>query len=55
MKVQENLLQEENERLGKTIFDPDNLVQETEVQANNFSSEVMEQINAFTTWVNSFF
>ncbi len=55
MKVQENLLQEENEKLGKTIFAPDNLVKETEVQANNFGSAVMEQINAFTTWVNSFF
>ena len=55
MKVQENLLQEENEKLGKTIFAPDNLVKETEVQANNFSSAVMEQINAFTTWINSFF
>jgi len=55
MKVQENLLQEENEKLEKTIFAPDNLVKETEVQANNFSSAVMEQINAFTTWINSFF
>ncbi len=55
MKVQENLLQDENEKLGKKIFAPDNLVKETEAQANNFSSAVMEQINAFTTWVNSFF
>jgi len=55
MKVQKNLLQEDNEKLGKTIFAPDNLVKETEVQANNFSSAVMEQINAFTTWINSFF
>jgi hypothetical protein len=55
MKVQENLLQDENEKLGKKIFAPDNLVKETEVQANNFGSAVMEQINAFTTWINSFF
>jgi len=55
MKVQEDLLQEENEKLGKTIFAPDNLVKETEVQVNNFGSAVMEQINAFTTWINSFF
>ena len=55
MKVQENLLQDENEKLGKKIFAPDNLMKETEAQANNFSSAVMEQINAFTTWVNSFF
>ena len=55
MKIQENVLQEENEKLGKTIFAPDNLVKETEVQANNFGSAVMEQINAFTTWINSFF
>ncbi len=55
MKVQENLLQDENEKLGKKIFAPDNLMKETESQANNFSSAVMEQINAFTTWVNSFF
>ena len=55
MTVQENLLQEENEKLGKTIFDPDNLIKETEAQANNFGSAVMEQINAFTNWINSFF
>ena len=55
MKVQEDLLQEENEKLGKKIFAPDNLVKETEVQANNFGSAVMGQINAFTTWINSFF
>jgi hypothetical protein len=55
MKVQENLLQDENEKLGKKIFAPDNLVKETESQANNFSSAVTGQINAFTTWVNSFF
>ncbi|MCH7940992.1 MAG: hypothetical protein IH842_03385, partial [Thaumarchaeota archaeon] len=65
-KVQKNLLQEENEELGKKIFDPDNLIKETEVQAknlitetevqaDNFSSIVMEQINAFVTWINSFF
>jgi len=54
-KVQKNLLQEENEELGKKIFEPDNLIKETEVQANNFSSVVMEQINAFVTWINSFF
>ncbi len=65
-KVQKNLLQEENEELGKKIFEPDNLIKETEVQAknlitetevqsNNFSSIVMEQINAFVTWINSFF
>jgi len=55
MKVQENILQEENKKLGEKIFEPDNLVKETKAQANNFSSAVMEQINAFTTWVNSFF
>ncbi len=54
-KVQKNILQEENEKLEKKIFAPDNLVKETEVQANNFSSAVMEQINGFTTWINSFF
>ncbi len=65
-KVQKNLLQEENEELGKKIFEPDNLIKETEVQAknlitetevqaDNFSSIVMEQINAFVTWINSFF
>ena len=66
MKVQKNLLQEENEELGKKIFEPDNLIKETEVQAknliaesevqaNNFSSIVMKQIAAFTTWIYSFF
>lgn len=54
-KVQKSLLEEENERLGEKIFNPDNLISETEVQANNFSYGVMEQINAFTTWINSFF
>jgi len=64
--VQKNLLQEENEELGKKIFEPDNLIKETEVQAknlitetevqaNNFSSIVMEQINTFVTWINSLF
>ena len=66
IKVQKSLLEEENEKLGKTIFDPSNLmsetevqatnlISETEVQADNFSYGVMEQINAFTTWINSFF
>ncbi len=32
-KVQKNLLQEENEELGKKIFDPDNLITESEVQS----------------------
>ena len=65
-KVQKSLLEEENEKLGKKIFDPNNLISETEVQATNLISEtevqadnfsygVMEQINAFTTWINSFF
>jgi len=54
-KAQKNLLQEENKKLGEKIFEPDNLIRETEVQANNFSSAVMEQINAFTTWFISFF
>jgi len=54
-KVQKSLLEEENERLGEKIFNPDNLISETEVQANNFSYGIMEQINAFTTWINSFF
>ncbi len=34
-KVQKNLLREENEELGKKIFDPDNLITGTEVQAKN--------------------
>jgi len=54
-KAQKILLEEENEKLGKTIFTPDNLIKETQVQANNFSNVVMEQINAFTTWFTSFF
>ena len=54
-KVQKNLLQEENEKLEKKIFEPNNLIKETGVQVNNFSSAVMEQINAFTTWFISFF
>ncbi len=54
-KAQKILLEEENEKLGKTIFAPDNLIKETQVQANNFSNVVMEQINAFTTWFTSFF
>ena len=50
-KVQKSLLEEENEKLGKKIFEPNNLISETKVQADNFSYGIMEQINAFTTWI----
>ncbi len=66
VKMQENLLQESNEKLEEKISAPDNLMKETEIQANNLISEskiqannfsygVMEQVDAFTIWINSFF
>jgi len=40
-----SLLEYENEQLGKTIFNPDNLVEETQVQANNLFEETQVQAN----------
>ena len=48
-KVQKNLLQEENEELGKKIFDPDNLIKETEVQAKNLITETEVQAKNLVT------
>jgi len=48
-KVQKNLLQEENEELGKKIFDPDNLITETEVQAKNLITETEVQAKNLIT------
>jgi len=48
-KVQKNLLEEENEELGKKIFEPDNLIKETEVQANNLITETEVQANNLIT------
>jgi len=48
-KVQKNLLQEENEELGKKIFDPDNLITETEVQAKNLITETEVQAKNLVT------
>jgi len=48
-KVQKNLLQEENEELGKKIFEPDNLIKETEVQAKNLITETEVQAKNLIT------
>jgi len=66
VKVKSNILESENEELGKKIFDPANLISETEVQATNLISEtevqakninsfIVEQIAAITVWFKSFF
>jgi len=44
-KTKNSLLEFENEQLGKTIFNPDNLVEETQVQANNLLEETQVQAN----------
>jgi len=48
-KVQKNLLQEENEELGKKIFEPGNLIKETEVQAKNLITETEVQAKNLIT------
>ena len=66
VKAETNLLRDENEELGKTIFDPDNLVKETQVQTsnlvketekqtNNLYSIIVEQFNIITLWFQSLF
>ncbi len=63
----ENLeLNNENEELEKKIFNPNNLMaetgvqannlmSETEVQANNLNSFIMKQVDLMTSWIKSFF
>lgn len=55
VKVKSNILESENEELGKKIFEPANLISETEVQAKNINSFIAEQMTAITTWFKSFF
>ena len=43
VKAETNLLRDENEELGKTIFNPDNLVKETQVQTDNLIKETQVQ------------
>jgi len=43
VKAETNILRDENEELGKTIFNPDNLVKETQVQTSNLVKETQEQ------------
>jgi len=45
VKAETNILRDENEELGKTIFNPDNLVKETQVQTSNLVKETQEQTN----------
>ena len=44
-KTKNSLLEYENEQLGKTIFNPVNLFEETQVQANNLFEETQVQAN----------
>ncbi len=66
VKTENNMLESQNEELGKTIFNPNNLISETEVQATNLISEtevqatnitsiIVQQVTAFTVWFQSFF
>jgi len=66
VKAETDLLRDENEELGKTIFNPDNLVKETqeqtsnlvketEKQSNNLYSIIVEQFNIITLWFQSLF
>ena len=66
VKVENIMLESENEVLGKKIFEPANLISETEVQATNLISETEvqtkninsvfeEQISSLTEWFKSLF
>ena len=66
VKTENSMLESKNEELGKTIFNPNNLISETEVQATNLISEtevqatnitsiIVQQVTAFTVWFQSFF
>ena len=66
VKAETNLLRDENEELGKTIFNPDNLVKETQVQTSNLVEEtekqtnnlytiIVEQFNLIAAWFQSLF
>jgi len=66
VKAETNLLRDENEELGKTIFNPDNLVKETQVQTSNLVEEtekqtnnlytiIVEQFNLLAAWFQSLF
>jgi len=66
VKEETSILRDENEELGKTIFNPDNLVKETqeqtsnlvketEKQTNNLYTIIVEQFNMFVVWFQSLF
>ncbi len=55
VKTENSMLESKNEEFGKTIFSPNNLISETEVQATNITSIIVQQITAFTVWFQSFF
>jgi len=66
VKAETNILRDENEELGKTIFNPDNLVKETQVQTSNLVEEtekqsnnlytiIVEQFNLLAAWFQSLF
>ena len=66
VKTENVMLESSNKKLEKKIFDPGNLISETEVQASNLISETEEntqkakglfqdQFSAFTSWWNSLF
>ncbi len=55
VKTENSMLQSKNEELGKTIFNPNNLISETEVQATSITSIIVKQITALIVWFESFF
>jgi len=55
VKTENSMLQSKNEELGKTIFNPNNLISETEVQTTSITSIIVKQITALIVWFESFF
>jgi hypothetical protein len=54
-KVKSTMLESENKVLGEKIFEPANLISETEMQAKSINSFIVEQMTAITAWFKSFF
>ncbi len=66
VKVENNMLESQNKELEKNVFEPSNLISETEGQVTNLISETEgqakninsvfeEQISALMAWFKSFF
>ncbi len=55
VKVENNMLESENKELEKKVFEPSNLISETEGQTKNINSVFEEQISALMAWFKSFF